>query len=230
MKDPKLFVALDVDSDTEALSLAKECNQEGVGFKVGPRLVNRFGSKIIKDLSAVGPTFVDLKFFDIPNTMLSSVKAVAEAGATYCTVHALAGPEALTELSKFEVEIRNQRHFRVLAVTVLTSFNEQTLPAPMVGKNIMSLVDQLASDAINCRIKGLVCSAMESIKLREKYMSAFLVTPGIRPADASLDDQKRVVTPAQAKQNGASAIVVGRPILSAPNRSKYVQDILSSFN
>lgn len=224
--DPKLFVALDVDDPAKAIELAKELAMLAVGFKLGPRLVNKAGAEIIHSISQHGPVFVDHKFFDIPSTMISAVRAVAEAGATYVTVHAMAGPSALQELKNFEAELQKQGPFRILAVTVLTSFHQESLPTPLQKTSIANLVEQLAKDVFAAGLQGVVASAHESKAIRNLNEHAFIVTPGVRLAEGATHDQSRTVTPDLAWKNGSSAIVVGRPILKAENKSAAVQRFL----
>lgn len=213
-----IFVALDVDTKQEALQIADEVSEFVTGFKIGPRLSMKYGESLTSELACKKQVFVDNKYFDIPNTMLASVRASFEAGASLVTVHAQSGPEALTELAKLEAELNSVRPFRVLVVTVLTSFNLETLPINQVKDDIAEQVVALAKQAYGCGLKSFVCSAKEVSRLREVLPEAYLVTPGIRFSDEDSGDQKRVVDPKQAFEFGASAIVVGRPIYKASNK------------
>lgn len=216
--EPKLFIALDIDEPGRAIELAKELAMPGVGFKLGPRLVNQTGAELITSVSRIGPVFVDNKFFDIPSTMLSAVRTVAEAGASYVTIHALSGPSAMKELKVLEAEIQKQRSFRILAVTVLTSFNTENLPTPLRNTAVEELVEQLAQDAFAAGLSGVVASAHESQMIKRMNAEAFIVTPGIRLEGGATHDQSRTVTPDTAWKSGASAIVVGRSILEAEDK------------
>lgn len=207
-----LFVALDVDTAEEALSLVKETRAFVGGFKVGPRLSLRYGEHLLKEIARHGSMFIDNKYFDIPNTMEAAVRASFEVGATLCTIHAQCGREALERMAKVEAELNQQRPFKILAVTVLTSFRQDTL-APVarampIGEQVMAL----AQATLESGLTGLVCSPDEVENLRQKFPSAFLVTPGVRLSGEDRGDQKRVSDPCTALRRGASALVVGRPI------------------
>lgn len=212
-----LFVALDMDSKEETLRLADSVAQYVGGFKIGPRLALRYGSSFIKEISERGLVFLDMKYFDIPNTMLSAVRASFDAGASFVTVHALAGKEALQGLAELERELNAIRPFRVLAVTLLTSFKQDTLPGALGQVDLAKQVEDLAHLSFFSGVRGLVCSPQEVTSLRKKFPQSFLVTPGIRRSQDSLGDQKRVMGPKEAIQAGASALVVGRPIVESQN-------------
>lgn len=210
-----IFVALDVDDDKAALALIKECRAFVGGFKVGPRLALRYGEPFLKEVARNGNLFIDNKYFDIPNTMEAAVRASFEMGANFCTVHAQAGPEALTMLAELEESLCQTRPFRILAVTVLTSFKQETLPSVVKHLPIAEQTRALAQLAVDCGISGLVCSPEEVEMLRALYPNAYLVTPGVRLSHEDRGDQKRVSDPLTALRRGASALVVGRPIYDA---------------
>ncbi len=214
MSNP-IFVALDVDDDKAAMALVKECRAFVGGFKVGPRLALRYGEPFLKEVARHGNMFIDNKYFDIPNTMEAAVRASFEVGASFCTVHAQSGPEALTMLAELEESLNRTRPFRILAVTVLTSFKQETLPSVVKHLPIAEQTRALAQLAIDCGITGLVCSPDEVEMLRGLYPSAYLVTPGVRLSHEDRGDQKRVSDPLTALRRGASALVVGRPIYDA---------------
>lgn len=216
LKTP-LFVALDLDSEKEALSLADSVAQYVGGFKIGPRLALRYGMPFIKEISQRGLVFLDMKYFDIPNTMLSAVRASFEAGASFVTVHALSGKEALQGLAELERELNAIRPFRILSVTLLTSFKQESLPGALAQMDLAKQVEDLAHLSLFSGVRGLVCSPHEVTSLRKKFPQSFLVTPGIRRSQDSLGDQKRVMGPKEALRAGASALVVGRPIVESEN-------------
>jgi orotidine-5'-phosphate decarboxylase len=213
--DNPILVALDVDSREEALTLACQLKGAVGGFKVGPRLCVRYGSQLVNELSAHGHVFVDNKYLDIPSTMVAAVEATFDAGASFTTVHSWAGSEALYQLAQLEKDLNQKRPFQILAVTVLTSFSPSTLPGSLQGISIAEQVQGLAHEISNAGLNGFVCSAEEVSRLRRIWPNAFLVTPGIRFQDEGKGDQKRVVGPREAMVNGASALVIGRPICRA---------------
>lgn len=208
-----LIVGLDVDSLKQARELVSELSDVVGAFKIGPRLIHRFGEGFVREVSAQAPVFVDCKFFDIPSTMLSAVRASFEAGASLVTVHALAGLEALKQLAELEKELSQERPFKILAVTILTSFSQETLPSILKPQSIGEHVRELAVMVKESGLTGLVCSGEELPLLKD--LDLYLVTPGVRFAIEQAQDQKRVVGPADAISFGASAIVVARPIIEA---------------
>jgi orotidine-5'-phosphate decarboxylase len=207
-----IFVAVDVDTAEQAMNLVRQTRAFVGGFKVGPRLSLRYGETLLKEIARHGNMFIDNKYFDIPSTMEAAVRASFELGASFCTVHAQAGPEALTLLADLEAELCRQRPFRILAVTVLTSFKQDTLPQVSRAMPIAEQTQVLAKLAIDCGLSGIVCSPDEVETLRRQHPNAFLVTPGVRLSHEDRGDQKRVSDPVTALKRGASALVVGRPI------------------
>ena len=210
-----LIVALDLDSPVSCVELARKLAGLVGAFKLGPRLLIRAGESLIREVGAFAPVFVDNKYLDIPSTMEAAVKATFEAGASLATVHAWAGGVALARLAKLEARLAQERPFKILAVTILTSFEQETLPPPMRLEPLEKQVEQLAGLALESGLTGLVCSPREALRLRTLFPDCYLVTPGIRfPGDAATD-QKRTFGPAEAIDLGADAIVVGRPIVEA---------------
>ena len=227
----RLILALDLDSPQEALDLAQKLQGKVGVFKVGPRFVMRAGSEGLKQLRAFGEIFLDCKFHDIPSTMESAVRTSFELGASLVTVHASAGIEALSLMAKVEAELNEQRPFRLLAVTVLTSFSESGLPKNWQNLTLAEHVKSLVMEAKAAGLKGIVCSPHELELLKKQGL--YLVTPGVRFADeAGNDDQKRVMTPGDAIRAGASALVVGRPIVKAKDpilaAERYLQSLVIS--
>jgi orotidine-5'-phosphate decarboxylase len=214
MRNP-IIAALDVDSRDQALKLADDLADVVGGFKIGPRLCLRYGQELTKEIAARAPVFVDNKHFDIPSTMEAAVRASFEAGASLVTVHALSGREALEKMAALEKELAGQRPFRILAVTILTSWDQNSLPSVLKSQPISQHVRDLAELVRGAGMTGLVCSPHELDLLQNQ--GHYLVTPGIRFSMDSLGDQKRVMGPYEAIQAGASALVVGRPIIESKN-------------
>lgn len=225
--DPKLFVALDVDTAKDAERIAESLGGLGLGFKLGPRLMLRDGARLVREIGRHGAVFIDCKHLDIPSTMESAVRAGFDLGAQYTTIHALAGPVALKQMAKVETELKASRHIRILTVTVLTSFSSDTLPFGLRGRDVGDLVEGLAVDSGG--LQSFVCSPHEATRLRRVLPNSFLVTPGVRPQGTSHGDQVRVETPMAAAQAGASALVVGRPILEATQPREAAQKIVDEF-
>ena len=231
MKNP-VFVALDVDDEKTARKIATATAPFVGGFKIGPRLILRHGDKLIQELSRLAPVFVDCKFHDIPSTVVSALEAAYSAGATFATVHASNGLDCLREVARLEKQLARERAFRVLAVTVLTSFNEKNLPPNWLGATPEEHVMKLARLAIQAGLTGIVCSPHEVQNLRANFPETFLVTPGIRLPNNDnqrVDDQARTMPPREALNAGANALVIGRPIVLAPNPREAAEAIARSL-
>jgi orotidine-5'-phosphate decarboxylase len=224
-----LIVALDVDSAEEALQLAQALKGRVGAFKVGPRLCMRYGADLVKKLAEQAPVFVDNKYLDIPSTVDAAIRATFEAGATLATVHAWNGKETLGKLAQTERELNAKRPFKILAVTILTSFTPETLP-PGTNTDIATSVGALAKLTIDCGLTGLVCSPHEVAELRAHHSDAYLVTPGVRLPEDDKGDQKRIETPADAIRKGSSALVVGRPIIAAKDPIAAADRVIASIN
>lgn len=221
----QLVVALDVPTQAEAATLVARLGESVHIYKVGLGLYTAEGPRIVRDLVASGKkVFLDLKYHDIPNTVAAAVRAAARLKVSMLTVHAAGGLKMLQAASE---AARESPNLKILAVTVLTSMNDQDLHAVGIPDEVKEQVLRLASLALNAGCHGVVSSAQEVRLLRAKFGSEFLaVTPGVRPRGASAGDQARVVTPAEAIAAGATHIVVGRPIIAAANPAEEAERIL----
>jgi orotidine-5'-phosphate decarboxylase len=226
LKKP-IFVALDIDDKAKALKIVEETHDIVGGFKVGPRLIFKYGTEIISEIAKRAPVFLDFKFYDIPSTMDSSIRAAFDAGVTFATIHTTSGAEALSLLAKTEEELSKKRPFHILAVTILTSFSEENLPVNFKKELIQSQVSSLVKMSVENGIESFVCSPHELKFLKEKFPKCNYVTPGIRTGTEKFDDQKRTATAQEALKWGASALVVGRPVLQAKDPRKFVEETLS---
>ncbi|MDD5300911.1 MAG: orotidine-5'-phosphate decarboxylase [Gallionella sp.] len=225
MTDPKIIVALDYPSAAPALALA-DCLQPSLcRLKVGKELFTATGPALLEQLMRRGfEIFLDLKFHDIPNTTAQACKAAASLGVWMANVHALGGRKML-EAAHEAVASSTQRP-KLIAVTLLTSMAQQDLADIGIHATPAEMVLRLATLARDSGLDGVVCSAQEAALLREQCGRNFcLVTPGIRPAQASLDDQARVMTPLAALQAGSSYLVIGRPITQAADPLQALLDI-----
>lgn len=210
-----LMVALDVDRLEQAEALIEELSDVVGCFKLGPRLIHRYGEAFVRKVAKSAPVFVDCKFFDIPSTMEAAVRTAFDAGASFATIHAMAGPTALRRLAELEGRLNEERPFQILCVSILTSWDEKEFSANFIQKPVLEHVQILAAQARDAGLKGLVCSPLELDVL--KGQGHFLVTPGVRLSGDSTDDQTRILAPQDALAAGASAFVVGRPIVQAAN-------------
>jgi orotidine-5'-phosphate decarboxylase len=222
----RLIVALDVPSAGEAQKLVSRIGDSAGVYKVGLQLFIAEGPGIIRDLVGSGRrVFLDLKLHDIPTTVALAVKSAAELGVHMLTVHASGGAamlRAATEAAGGRVNI--------LAVTVLTSLNDDDMQEIGVSGRVSDQVLRMAALAKSAGCQGIVTSPRESSMVRRALGEGFaIVTPGVRPAGAESNDQQRIATPAQAISNGASHIVVGRPITHAPDPAKAAAAIISEM-
>lgn len=211
--DPRerLIVALDVPSIAEAEALVARLGETVSFYKIGYQLAFAGGIDFARVLASAGKrVFLDLKLHDIGNAVARGVESVARLGASFLTVHAY--PQTMHAA----VDARKGSALRLLAVTVLTSYDDADLAAAGYDFTVSELVAERAAQARDVGIDGLVCSGEEAALLRPLIgADMVLVTPGIRPAGAAAGDQKRIMTPAAAIAAGADHLVVGRPILAA---------------
>jgi orotidine-5'-phosphate decarboxylase len=233
MKD-KILVALDVESGAEALRLADALRGAVGGFKIGSRLFTAEGPAIVRALSERGErVFLDLKFHDIPNTVATAVAAAVDLGVWMVNVHASGGVPMMRAARAAAHEAAAKRHLTpplVIAVTVLTSMNQTTLAETGVAIELMDQVLRLAELTKDAGLDGVVASPRETASIRRRCGADFaIVTPGIRggTADAAKGDQERTMTPDEAVAAGASYLVIGRPIIAAPDPVAAAQAVTS---
>jgi orotidine-5'-phosphate decarboxylase len=219
----RLIVALDVPSVAGAESVIARLGDSVVFYKIGYQLAFAGGLPLAERLAKSGKrVFLDLKLHDIGNTVARAVESIGKLGATFLTVHAY--PQTM----KAAVEARGEG-LRILAVTVLTSYDDADLAEAGYASGVSALVAKRAEQARRIGVDGIVCSAEEAAMLRREVGSLTLVTPGIRPAGAAVADQKRVMTPARAIAAGADYLVVGRPILEAADPRAAAEAIVTEM-
>jgi len=225
----RLIVALDAPDAASAIRLVNQLENRCDWFKVGLELFIAAGPAVIEPLVARGHSvFLDLKLHDIPNTVASAVRSAARLGVRMITLHAAGGPAMLTA-AKAALEGAADPP-ELLAVTVLTSMDQSQVSAIGLDHTPAEQVELLARMGLEAGIRGFVCSPQEVAALRALAGPAgVLVTPGIRPAGAAVGDQKRIATPAEALRQGASYLVVGRPITQAPDPAEAADAILKEM-
>lgn len=225
-----IIVALDFPEANAALEMAKALDPGKCRVKVGKELFTSAGPAVVESLQRLGfEVFLDLKFHDIPNTTASAVRAAAELGVWMVNVHA-SGGRRMMEACRDILERRGGQRPLLTAVTILTSLEQEDLQEVGVDIEPMVQVQRLARLTQDCGLDGVVCSAREARALRGALGEDFLlVTPGIRPADSAADDQRRIVTPAQALENGSSYLVIGRPITRADEPGAALEAILATL-
>ncbi len=220
----RLIVALDVASVEAAAALVARLGESVTFYKIGYQLAFAGGLPYARSLIDAGKqVFVDLKLHDIGNTVAQGVTSVARLGATFLTVHGY--PPTM----RAAVQAR-EGNLRILAVTVLTSFDDADLKAAGYAATVAELVARRATQARDIGVDGLVCSPEEAASVRAIVGDRLcLVTPGIRPAGAAADDQKRIATPGAAIAAGADYLVVGRPVIAAPDPKAAAEAIVAEI-
>ena len=238
-----ILVALDVESAAKAIELADQLRGSVGGFKIGKQLFTAAGPSMVRELNDRGDrVFLDLKFHDIPNTVAGAVQSAVATGAWMVNVHASGGSammKAAAEAAQKAADALSRPRPLVIAVTVLTSMNDQALREVGVERTMMDQVVHLARLAQSAGLDGVVASPLEITAIRKACGSDFqIVTPGIRPlrqgsgqaADQQgKDDQARTMTPAEAMAAGSSYMVIGRPITAAPNPREAAEKIAASL-
>lgn len=224
-----IIVALDAKSQYDALKIADQLDPSLCRLKVGKELFTHEGPSVVKALHDKGfEVFLDLKFHDIPNTTAQAVCAAADLGVWMVNVHA-SGGRKMMETCVERLKAGNYST-QLIAVTVLTSMGREDLRDIGLDIEPFEQVKRLAKLTQDSGLDGVVCSAQEAKMLRQELGAEFaLITPGIRPAGANADDQKRIVTPKQAMLDGSTHLVIGRPITQSENPSQTLQDILSTL-
>ena len=230
MADDRLIVALDVSTMDAVKEIVLSLGDSVSFYKVGMELFYAEGAKTIRFLQEQNKQiFLDLKLHDIPNTVAHGVSSLTRLGASLITLHGQGGPvmmKAAVEAARESGEKLGVERPKLLAITALTSFDDESWTAIGGQLPISDQVIRLAKLAKDC----VVCSALEAKMIREACGDDFLiVTPGIRPSFATSDDQKRVATPASALQDGASRLVIGRPITQAENPREAVRLIIEEM-
>ncbi len=226
----ELCVALDLPTMEENLALVEKIKNYPVWLKVGLRAYIRDGEPFLKALKAINPEckiFLDLKLYDIPNTMADAAESIMGLGVDMFNIHASAGKRAMeTVMERLE---KYEERPLVLAVTALTSFNEDEFSA-VYGEKIAAKADQFAKDSHDAGLDGVVCSAFESASIKSITSDTFLtLTPGIRPFGEDAGDQQRVATVEAAHTEKVDFIVVGRPIYQAEDPATVVEKIIQKL-
>lgn len=232
--DDRLIVALDFPTMEEAVATVEKLGDSVSYYKVGMELYYSAGAEMLAYLKRANKNvFLDLKLQDIPNTVAKSLAVLTKLGANMMNVHAVGGAKMMTEAAKSvantAIEMGIERP-KLIAVTILTSMDDEQFNALNYSNTISEQVVSLAKLAKASGLDGVVASPMEASAIRKACGEDFLiVTPGVRPKGSSLDDQARIATPSGALKNGASHIVVGRPITKAENKIKAANDIVAEI-
>ena len=229
MNTKPLLIALDYNRGADALALAAQLSPDLCRLKIGKELYTREGRQLVEALQGIGyDIFLDLKYHDIPNTVAAALRVAAEMGVWMVNVHASGGRKML------ETAADALAHYRqpplLIAVTVLTSLGDNELREIGIGEPLAAHVARLTALAAGSGLNGVVCSAHEAGAVKAAHGRDFLtVTPGIRPAGSSADDQTRTMTPAAALQAGSDYLVIGRPVTRAEKPAVALADIITSI-
>lgn len=234
MADERLIVALDVSTMEDVKSIVESLGDSVVYYKVGMELYYAVGAEVITYLKGQGKkVFLDLKLHDIPNTAAQAIRALTRLGVDMINVHATGGVEMMkkaAEAVRDEAENCNIEPPRLIAVTILTSTSEAQWKEMGYKVDLGAHVIRLAKLAQRAGLDGVVASPMEAQTIRETCGEGFLiVTPGVRPIGAAINDQSRITTPAIALESGATHLVVGRPIRAAMNPRGAAENILKEM-
>lgn len=227
----RIIVALDVDSAAEAREIVGELGDSVGAYKIGSQLFTAAGPDFVRELTAEGHRiFLDLKFHDIPNTVVNAAVEAARLGVWMLNVHALGGSEMMkrtVDAVRSACATVGRPSPVVIAVTVLTSSDDMTLREVGIDSSARDEVVRLAELASDCGLDGVVASPHEAEAIRATVGPVFsIVTPGIRATSATIDDQKRVTTIAEAFANGSDFVVIGRPITAADDRAAAVANFV----
>ena len=220
-----IYVAIDTPDLDRALILAKAVKRHAGGLKLGLEFFAANGPEGVGEIAHLGmPVFLDLKLHDIPNTVAKAIQALRPLEPAVLTVHG-AGGRAMLEEAKAAAPAAT----KVVAVTVLTSLDEDDLAATGIGGSPHDQVERLARLAKSAGLDGIVCSGNEVKAARKAWSNGFFVVPGIRPSDGNSADQKRIMTPRKAMDSGASILVIGRPVTGAPDPDEALRAIAATL-
>lgn len=221
-----IFVAIDTPDLARARDIASAVRMHAGGVKLGLEFFSAQGPEGVRRIADLGlPIFLDVKLHDIPNTVAKAVEALAPLNPAILTVHAAGGHEMLLAAKRAAPEMT-----KVIAVTLLTSLDAADLNDLGIERSPADQVGRLAWVARDAGVDGIVCSGAEVANARTAWPNGFFVVPGIRPAGAEVGDQKRIVTPARALNDGASVLVIGRPITDAPDPQRALMDIAAGLS
>lgn len=228
--DPKVIIALDYDNKEKALTFIKQLDPATCRLKIGKEMFTHFGPEFVKEVVSKGfDVFLDLKFHDIPNTVAKAVKAAADLGVWMVNVHA-SGGRRMMEAAKAILEPYGDKAPLLIAVTVLTSMDQDDLNELGINLTPAEQVRRLAKLTQLSGLDGVVCSSHETQELKTLLGDSFkLITPGIRPVGSEAGDQRRIKTPKEAMESGSDYLVIGRPITQAQEPVEVLEQINASL-
>jgi len=223
-----IFCAIDTSDIDKAKELAINIKPYVGGLKLGLEFFTSCGITGIKQIEELGlPLFIDLKFYDIPNTVTSALKNILEINPQFTTIHCTGGKKMMTECMKLKNEMGSTTN--IIGVTMLTSFDDQAIKEIGFNTSVIDTINQVASLADECSLDGLVCSPLEAQKLKNSFPALQLIVPGIRNSSEQTNDQKRTLSAKEAIDNGADILVIGRPITEAPDPANAAKALLNEI-
>ena len=223
-----IFCAIDTSDIDKAKELAINIKPYVGGLKLGLEFFTSCGITGIKQIEELGlPLFIDLKFYDIPNTVTSALKNILEINPMFTTIHCTGGKKMMTECMKLKNEMGSTTN--IIGVTMLTSFDDQAIKEIGFNTSVIDTINQVASLADECSLDGLVCSPLEAKKLKNSFPALQLIVPGIRNSSEQTNDQKRTLSAKEAIDNGADILVIGRPITEASDPAKAAEALLNEI-
>ena len=228
MTNNPIFVALDTKDIKKAEKLATEIKPFVGGLKLGLEFFTSCGMTGLNQIKNVGlPLFIDLKFYDIPNTVTSALQNILDLEPKFTTLHTSGGRKMLTECVKLKSKLNYPTE--LLGVTLLTSFSAEDIKEIGHNLTIKQSIENLAALANSTGLDGIVCSPLEVKLIKEKFPNLKLIVPGIRQPHSSQDDQKRTLSAKEAMDNGADILVIGRPITQSANPAQAAEEILNEI-
>ena len=228
MKNNPIYCAIDTGDLDKAKDLAKKIKPYVGGLKLGLEFFTSCGISGIKKIGEIGlPLFIDLKFYDIPNTVTSALRNILEVNPKFTTIHCTGGKRMMTECMALKNEMQSSTN--IIGVTMLTSFDDQEINEIGFKDTVQDSINKLAGLANDCGLDGLVCSPLEAKNLKSNFPKLQLIVPGIRRSSDEANDQKRTLSANEAVINGADILVIGRPITESVDPAEVAEELLNEI-
>ena len=228
MKNNPIYCAIDTGDLDKAKDLAKKIKPYVGGLKLGLEFFTSCGISGIKKIEEIGlPLFIDLKFYDIPNTVTSALRNILEVNPKFTTIHCTGGKRMMTECMALKNEMQSSTN--IIGVTMLTSFDDQEINEIGFKDTVQDSINKLAGLANDCGLDGLVCSPLEAKNLKINFPKLQLIVPGIRRSSDEANDQKRTLSANEAVINGADILVIGRPITESVDPAEVAEELLNEI-
>lgn len=228
MKNNPIYCAIDTNNIDKAKDVAYKVKPYVAGLKLGLEFFTAHGMSGIKQIKELGlPLFIDLKFYDIPNTVKKALRNILDVNPKFTTIHCNGGRKMLTECMTMKKEMQSSTN--IIGVTMLTSFDDHEIGEIGLKDSVQESINRLAKLADDCDLDGLVCSPHEAKEIKIQFPKLQLIVPGIRRSSDEINDQKRILSAKEALNNGADILVIGRPITESADPAKAAEDILNEI-